>query len=95
MPELLKIRYTILSQISFHLHTTQDGGEKYVVSLSRIGKTWLCSAFLAINLEKRSNLRRRILFGCWSNGQKPDKSAGARNNHGVNRRNWVRLQHKV
>lgn len=41
--------YNILSQILFHLHATQDGGEKYVRSLSRVGGMWLCSTLLAIN----------------------------------------------
>jgi len=42
--------YNIVSQISFHLRANQGGGEKYVVSLSRVGGTWLCSALLAVNL---------------------------------------------
>lgn len=42
--------YSMLSQISFHLPAAEDGREKYVVSLSRVGGMWLCSALLVINL---------------------------------------------
>lgn len=97
MPELLKAEgYSTLSSIFFHLHATQGGGEKYVVSPSRVGG--LSSALLAINVYTWSNVRRRVALGCWSDGMSPTRllEQGRRNCPcGVNGRNWVSIQHEV
>lgn len=58
--------YNPLSSILFHLHATQGGGEKHVVSPSGVGG--LSSALLAVSVYTRSNVRRRVALGCWSHG---------------------------